>query len=144
MRRILHISDLHFGRTDPVLIEAFLASVPALAADVVVVSGDLTQRATSAQFAAARAFLDRIAAEHVDAVRRHWAAAWRQRLPQARPEHAAALLAPLIALRQALVYQRFLDGIEDSEHPYHREDVPGCLRRAAERLRSERRESPSA
>lgn len=90
------------------------------------------------------AFLDRIAAEHVDAVRRHWAAAWRQRLPLSRPEHAAALLAPLIALRQALVYQRFLDGIEDSEHPYHREDVPGCLRRAAERLRSERRESPSA
>lgn len=90
------------------------------------------------------AFLDRIAAEHVGAVRRHWAAAWQQRLPQARPEHAAALLAPVIALRQALVYQRFLDGIEDSEHPYHREDVASCLRRTADRLRSERRKGPTA
>ena len=61
MRTLVHLSDLHFGRTDPALIEPLLASIAAIAPDLVVVSGDLTQRARAAQFAEARAFLDRIA-----------------------------------------------------------------------------------
>jgi len=60
MRRIVHISDLHFGRADPALIEPLLASIVGLQPDVVAVSGDLTQRATVAQFEAARDFLRRI------------------------------------------------------------------------------------
>jgi len=60
MRTLVHLSDLHFGRTDPKLIEPLIATVQSLAPHVVVVSGDLTQRARAAQFKEARAFLDRL------------------------------------------------------------------------------------
>ncbi len=60
MRRILHISDLHFGRVDPPVAVALAARIAAIAPDVIVVSGDLTQRARRREFAAARAFLDRL------------------------------------------------------------------------------------
>ena len=52
----------------------------------------------------------------------------------ARP--AAGLLAPIAAARQAVVYQRFLDHVEPSEHPYHREDPALWLHHAAGTLRS--------
>jgi 3',5'-cyclic AMP phosphodiesterase CpdA len=45
MRTVAHLSDLHFGRVDPALIEPLLRSVETASPDVVVVSGDLTQRA---------------------------------------------------------------------------------------------------
>ena len=61
MRTLVHLSDLHFGRTDPAVIEPLLATVASLRPDLVVVSGDLTQRAKAAEFKAARAFLDRLA-----------------------------------------------------------------------------------
>jgi 3',5'-cyclic AMP phosphodiesterase CpdA len=60
MRRIAHISDLHFGRHDPGVAEDLLTSLDRLAPDLVAVTGDLTQRAHRHEFAAARAFLDRI------------------------------------------------------------------------------------
>jgi 3',5'-cyclic AMP phosphodiesterase CpdA len=60
MRRIVHISDLHFGRANLALVEPLLASIVDLRPDVVAVSGDLTQRATVGQFKAARDFLRRI------------------------------------------------------------------------------------
>jgi 3',5'-cyclic AMP phosphodiesterase CpdA len=60
MRTLVHLSDLHFGRTDAALIEPLLASIDAIAPDLVVISGDLTQRAKSAEFEAARAFLARL------------------------------------------------------------------------------------
>ena len=60
MRTLVQISDLHFGRVDPSLLDPLAAAVNAAAPDVVVVSGDLTQRARNAQFRAARAFLDRL------------------------------------------------------------------------------------
>ena len=62
MTRLVHLSDLHFGRTDPGLLEPLLAAVNALAPELVVISGDLTQRARNRQFAEARAFIDRLAA----------------------------------------------------------------------------------
>jgi 3',5'-cyclic AMP phosphodiesterase CpdA len=58
MRAIAHLSDLHFGRHDARLAEALLASLAEQAPDVVVVSGDLTQRARTREFKAARSFLD--------------------------------------------------------------------------------------
>lgn len=58
MRTLVHLSDLHFGRVNPALLEPLAARVHAVRPDVVVVSGDLTQRARSAQFAQARAWLD--------------------------------------------------------------------------------------
>ncbi len=60
MKRIIHISDLHFGRVNPLLIDPLLGSITEQRPDIVAVSGDLTQRATEAQFKAARDFLRRI------------------------------------------------------------------------------------
>ena len=60
MRTIVHLSDLHFGRVDAALLEPLVEAVHAAGPDVVVVSGDLTQRATPGQFREARAFLDRL------------------------------------------------------------------------------------
>ncbi len=65
MRTIVHLSDLHFGRTDPAVIEPLVASVRALQPDCVVVSGDLTQRARLDEFRQARAFLDCLPAPQV-------------------------------------------------------------------------------
>jgi 3',5'-cyclic AMP phosphodiesterase CpdA len=65
MRTLVHLSDLHFGRIDRATIEPLLAAVAAIDADVVAVSGDLTQRARKTQFAAARDFLARIAAPRI-------------------------------------------------------------------------------
>jgi 3',5'-cyclic AMP phosphodiesterase CpdA len=58
VRTIAHISDLHFGRTDPALLGPLRERLRDLAPDVVVVSGDLTQRARASQFEEARAYLD--------------------------------------------------------------------------------------
>src|SRR3954470_9400307 len=58
MRTLVHLSDLHFGRVDPALLDPLRELVQALAPDLVVVSGDLTQRARTEQFEAARGWLD--------------------------------------------------------------------------------------
>ena len=58
MRTIVHLSDLHFGRVDQQLLDPLRTLVASLAPDVLVVSGDLTQRAKTEEFIAARAFLD--------------------------------------------------------------------------------------
>ncbi|HWZ72656.1 MAG TPA: metallophosphoesterase family protein [Casimicrobiaceae bacterium] len=60
MRTIVHLSDLHFGRTDEALLTPLASVIAKLAPDLIAVSGDLTQRARTAQFKAARAFLDRL------------------------------------------------------------------------------------
>lgn len=61
MLTILHISDLHFGPPFlPVVGEALLAIAPTLKPDLIVASGDFTQRAKREQFAEARAFLNRL------------------------------------------------------------------------------------
>lgn len=58
MRTIVHLSDLHFGRVHRPTLQPLAAAVHGLAPDLVAVSGDLTQRARSAEFIEARAFLD--------------------------------------------------------------------------------------
>jgi 3',5'-cyclic AMP phosphodiesterase CpdA len=58
MRTLVHLSDLHFGRVDQQLLGPLTSLVREIAPDVLVVSGDLTQRAKSAEFISARAFLD--------------------------------------------------------------------------------------
>ena len=57
MRTLVHLSDLHFGRIDPQLPGPLHRAIEAIAPDVVVVSGDLTQRARRSQFRDAAAFL---------------------------------------------------------------------------------------
>jgi 3',5'-cyclic AMP phosphodiesterase CpdA len=58
MRTLVHLSDLHFGKVDDQLLAPLRTLVESIAPDVVVVSGDLTQRAKSEEFEAARAYLD--------------------------------------------------------------------------------------
>jgi 3',5'-cyclic AMP phosphodiesterase CpdA len=60
MRRIAHISDLHFGRHDPRKVDALVDSLHRGKSDLVVISGDLTQRARRTEFQEARHFIDRI------------------------------------------------------------------------------------
>ncbi len=62
---VVHLSDLHFGRVDERLLEPLVAAVTAAGPDVVVVSGDVTQRAQECEFRAARAFLDRLPSPRV-------------------------------------------------------------------------------
>ncbi len=60
MRTIAHISDLHFGKLDPPVAEALVADLASRKPHLVVVSGDLTQRARSSQYKASMAFLRRL------------------------------------------------------------------------------------
>jgi thiamine kinase-like enzyme len=71
------------------------------------------------------AFLGRMPAESASRVRDHWVA-----LLPGDAKRASELIAPIAALRQALIYRSFLDGIEPAEHRYHQADVPQWLREA--------------
>ncbi len=56
MRTIVHISDLHFGRTETALEHALKKIIINQHPDLIIISGDLTQRATQAQFMEAKKF----------------------------------------------------------------------------------------
>jgi 3',5'-cyclic AMP phosphodiesterase CpdA len=58
MTRLVHLSDLHFGAHDERLVEAVGREVDELKPDLVVISGDFTQRARTEQFREACEFLD--------------------------------------------------------------------------------------
>lgn len=60
MTRIAHLSDLHFGAHDQRLVEAVEADIDRLKPDLVVISGDFTQRARTEQFREACKFLERL------------------------------------------------------------------------------------
>lgn len=85
----------------------------------------------------AAAFLERVQPEAVGAITAHWAQAWRAAVPGADPELAYRLLRPVAAARQAVIYQKFMDAIEPSEHPYHRNDPALWLAWTAEIARAE-------
>jgi 3',5'-cyclic AMP phosphodiesterase CpdA len=55
---LLHLSDPHFGTEEPAVVAAVQRLAHEQRPDAVILSGDITQRARSAQFAAARAFCD--------------------------------------------------------------------------------------
>jgi len=71
------------------------------------------------------AFLGRMSAERASAVRERWIA-----LLAGSAGRASELIAPIAALRQALIYRTFLDEIEPAERRYHAADVPMWLREA--------------
>lgn len=62
MSLILHLSDTHFGAERDEVVEALLRLAEAQRPDIAILSGDVTQRARTAEFAAARRFLDRLTA----------------------------------------------------------------------------------
>ena len=57
MRTIAHISDLHFGTERPEVAAGLRGELAAAPPSLLVISGDLTQRARGGQFRAAQAFL---------------------------------------------------------------------------------------
>jgi 3',5'-cyclic AMP phosphodiesterase CpdA len=60
LRTVAHLSDLHFGRVDRAIVRGLIAKLHELNPDLVVVSGDLTQRAKDSEFRDARKFLDEL------------------------------------------------------------------------------------
>jgi 3',5'-cyclic AMP phosphodiesterase CpdA len=101
MRTLVHLSDLHFGRVDAALLEPLAAAVAGARPDVVVVSGDFTQRARVAQFRAA--------------------ADWLATLPQPRILVPGNHDIPLydVARRFLSPLRRFHRWIEDDPFPWH-------------------------
>lgn len=60
MHKIIHLSDLHFGTEQSNLINALLSDINKINPDVVIISGDLTQRARNIEYNAACSFLQSI------------------------------------------------------------------------------------
>ena len=60
MTVLLQVSDTHFGTEQVPVVEALVALSAAQRPDLLVLSGDITQRARRAQFRSARAFVDRL------------------------------------------------------------------------------------
>lgn len=68
MTLLLQVSDPHFGTEQAPVVAALERLVAAERPDVLLLSGDITQRATATQFAAARAFVDLLQVPQVLAV----------------------------------------------------------------------------
>ena len=62
MSVLLQVSDPHFGTERAAVVEALVTLAAQLRPDLVVLSGDITQRARADQFSAARAAMDRLGA----------------------------------------------------------------------------------
>ena len=60
MTTLLQVSDPHFGTEQPAVVQALLQLAHAERPDIVVMSGDITQRGRRHQFRAARTFVDQI------------------------------------------------------------------------------------
>lgn len=80
------------------------------------------------------AFTERMPAPVAARATEHWIQLWKDAVPGSDPRTALELLAPVGALRQAILYRGFLDRIEESERVYHASDPARWLRRAAERV----------
>ncbi|MBV8708734.1 MAG: metallophosphoesterase [Acidobacteriaceae bacterium] len=57
MRRIVHISDLHFGNNDPSLLQPLRKAIESIEPHFLVISGDLVEHASATEFEQARDFL---------------------------------------------------------------------------------------
>jgi 3',5'-cyclic AMP phosphodiesterase CpdA len=109
VRSIVHLSDIHCGRTNRLAISPLIGAVTRIAPDLVAVSGDLTQRARPSQFREARAFLDRLPTPQIVVPGNHDV-----------PLHnvAARILHPLRG------YRRY---ITDDLRPFHADDEIAVL-----------------
>jgi aminoglycoside phosphotransferase (APT) family kinase protein len=81
------------------------------------------------------AFLEWCPSDALSTIKRLWAHQWLERFPRSSPTRAADLIAPIATARQAVIYRRFLDDIEPSEHPYHRFDPAEWLKKTSALLR---------
>ena len=91
--RLAHLSDVHFGRlASPQVVQALVKTINEQAFDLVVVSGDLTQRARTSQFKAAARMLAAFEAPVMVVPGNHDVPAWYRPLarifwPMRRFEH---------------------------------------------------------
>jgi len=100
MRRLVHLSDLHFGRLDERTLAPLREAVEEAGADLVLVSGDLTQRARPHQFRQAKAFLEGLGAPVLATPGNHDVPLWNVYDRLLRPlrrfrEHFAAETEPI-------------------------------------------------
>lgn len=65
MSAILQVSDPHFGTEQAPVVNALVQLAQRLRPDLVVLSGDITQRAHAGQFEAARRFMDQLGAPRI-------------------------------------------------------------------------------
>lgn len=102
MLTLAHISDLHFGDASPLAVNALSDELNAMAPDVIIATGDLTQGGRKSEFQQASEFLSRLHSEvlvlpgnHDVPVRNLWA---RFVAPYARYEkHIGADINPVLA-----------------------------------------------
>ena len=60
MKTIVHLSDLHFGKVDKSRINPLINIITGIKPDLVIISGDLTQRATEKEYKEAKKFIKKI------------------------------------------------------------------------------------
>ncbi len=60
MKTIIHLSDLHFGKVDTKRVNPLIKKILEIKPDLIIVSGDLTQRATEIEYKAAKKFLGKL------------------------------------------------------------------------------------
>jgi 3',5'-cyclic AMP phosphodiesterase CpdA len=77
MGRIVHVSDLHFGRASKSKVSVLLSQVNGDLPDLVAISGGLTQRAREPEFKAARAFLAGLRSPYLAVPGSHDMPLWR-------------------------------------------------------------------
>lgn len=65
IKKIIHLSDLHFGTEIPSVLTSLVETLNHLNPDLIIVSGDLTQRALTSQFHRAANFLKQLNAKHI-------------------------------------------------------------------------------
>jgi 3',5'-cyclic AMP phosphodiesterase CpdA len=109
MKTVIQLSDLHFGRVDPVIVDALSAFVSSAAPDLLVVSGDLTQRATQREFLEAQEFLKSFDMHKVIVPGNHDV--------------------PLFDIwrRFSRPYERFMNMVDPSIEPFHLDDEMAVL-----------------
>lgn len=74
--------------------------------------------------------VDYLAPDRRPAARASWVSAWQRACPDSDPSRALAIAEPLAHLYYAVRYQEFLDGIEETERIYHRDDPASSVRAA--------------
>ena len=67
----------------------------------------------------------------------HWCTSWKRLAPRSKPELALEIAPFIGTLLGAATYAHFIQQIEESEWPYHSQDVPRCLKVAGELLRAD-------
>jgi 3',5'-cyclic AMP phosphodiesterase CpdA len=101
VRTLVHVSDLHFGRIDPDVIDPLRRAMSDMQPDLIAISGDFTQRARLSEFAEARAFLDSLQAPKLVVPGNHDVPLWNA---------AARFLTPLTR------YKRYISPELEPEH----------------------------